>query len=81
MVKLPISGRQFVILQAAERIARERGMWAVTHGAVAKRCTVPTSKSTVKYYYGTKGALWDALLDNADDDKLRNDARRMGWLG
>jgi len=75
--KLPPDARRDVIVTAAVRIARESGIWAVAHGTVAKRCTVPTSTSTVKHYYPTKHDLWAPILIECPE--LRDEAVRMGW--
>lgn len=58
--------RLAVIVTAAVSIARESGLAAVTHAAVAKRCHIPTSAHTVRYYLGSRGSLWRAVI-YADD--------------
>jgi DNA-binding transcriptional regulator YbjK len=78
MVKLTPEQRRHVIMVAAERIARHHGITAVTHGAVAKQCVVQTSKSTVKTYYCSKQALWEALLAHTDDPAIAESARDAG---
>ena len=54
--------RRDVIVTAAVRIAREseNGVHAVSHGAVAKRCSIPTTARTVRHYFRDRAALWAA---------------------
>lgn len=54
--------RRTVIMVAATRLAREGGLPAVTHGDVAKRCSVPTSAKTVRHYFGDRSSLWRAVI-------------------
>ena len=60
--KLAPEQRRNVIIQAALRIGMAEGITAVTHGEVAKRCSVQTSKETVKYHFPVKADLWDAVV-------------------
>lgn len=60
-MRLTPDQRRKVIVTAATRIATEKGIAAVTHGAVAKRCSVPTSEKTVRHYFGNRDVLWSAL--------------------
>lgn len=69
--------RRTVIITAARRIASERGFQYVTHGDVAKRCTVLTSVPTVRHYFPTKDDLWRATIGN--DDAMLARAREAGW--
>ena len=77
--KLTPDARRDVILTAACRIATERGIWAVAHGTVAKRCVIPTSTSTVKHYYPTKHDMWRAVL--VKHPEMRDAAMGLGYAG
>jgi DNA-binding transcriptional regulator YbjK len=54
-IRLDPEERRAVIVTAIRRIHAEGG--AITHGSVAKRCTVQTSPATVKHYFPTKADL------------------------
>lgn len=79
MAKLTADERKAVILTAGLRVARDTGLWSVTHSSVAKRCVVPTSAPTVKAYYATKRDLWSSIIDADDTGALRDAARELGW--
>jgi len=78
MAKLTSEQRRAVIVMAGLRVARDHGLWSVTHSSVAKRCTVPTSAPTVKMYFGTKAALWSALIDADDTGEIARVAQAQG---
>lgn len=61
-MRLKPEQRRAVIITAACRIARDAGLCAVTHGDVAKRCTMETSVATVKHYFVDRAALWSAVV-------------------
>lgn len=50
------------ILQAAEHVFAERGYDGATTAAIADRAGLP--KANVHYYFGTKNALYRAVIDN-----------------
>lgn len=75
--KLTPDQRRNIILQAAVRIGRADGITGITHGNVAKRCSVPTSKETVKYYFPVKADLWDAAIEADDTGTLREQEREI----
>ena len=50
------------ILQAAESVFAERGYGGTTTAAIAEAAGLP--KANVHYYFGTKKALYQAVLDN-----------------
>jgi TetR/AcrR family transcriptional regulator len=50
------------ILQAAESMFAERGYGGTTTAAIAEAAGLP--KANVHYYFGTKKALYQAVLDN-----------------
>lgn len=78
-INLTAEQRREIILVAAFRIATENGIWAVSHGSVAKRCTVPTSSSTVKNYFPDKTALWIATWEHSDRDEfIAGQMRQLG---
>ena len=77
-VRLDEEKRRGIIVTAARRIATESGFGAVTHGAVAKRCVVHTSQSSVRHYYKTKDELWRAAI--GDDPVMLEAAREAGWV-
>jgi DNA-binding transcriptional regulator YbjK len=81
VVKLSEDGRREVIMTAAYRLAMDTGLWAVTHGGVAARCTVPTSASTVKHYFPTKDHIWRELMLRDVTGALRGQAGDLKWLG
>lgn len=71
-VKLEPDQRRNVIVTAAVRIGLDKGLVAINHGDVAKRCSVETSKETVKYYFPTKADLWGAAIAADDTCALRD---------
>ena len=77
-VRLDEQKRREIIVTAARRIAAECGFWAVTHGTVAKRCTVHTSTALVRHYYQTKDDLWRGAI--GDDPVMMALARDAGWV-
>ena len=80
MVKLTEDQRRTIILVAATRVAKQSGMAAVTHGTVAKRCYIQTSKSTVENYFKTKDDLWRATLVFANNAEINESAKECGWV-
>jgi DNA-binding transcriptional regulator YbjK len=52
-----------VIITAACRVAKDKGLAHVNHGSVAKRCTVETSVHTVRHYFDTQRDLWSAVIE------------------
>lgn len=56
--------RREIIVAAIHRIAKESTPDALTHGKVAKRCSVITSVSTVRHYFATKQDLIDAATSD-----------------
>jgi DNA-binding transcriptional regulator YbjK len=68
--------RQTVIITAALRIARDGGLHAVTHGDVAKRCTIQTSEKTVRHYHKSRADLWAAVV--AADPAFAPEGRELG---
>jgi len=65
-----------MILQAALKIAREKGLTALTHGAVAKRCAIQTSQHTVKHYFAKQSDLQIACAQ--EDNALMTQAIELG---
>lgn len=62
-MRLEPDQRRAVITTAALRIARDKNkLTDVTHGSVAKRCTVATSEKTVRHYFQTRRDLWLAVV-------------------
>lgn len=62
-VKLSREKRRQLIAQAAYRIARDDGVYNVTHGSVAAECEAQTSKHTVKQYFPKKSDLLLAAVE------------------
>lgn len=79
--RIGVEPRKTVIIQAAVRIARDKGLVAVTHGAVADRCVIATSQRTVRQYFPVKADLWRTVLDETGDAQLREQARVLGFEG
>lgn len=79
MAKLTNEQRRAVIVAAALRIARDTGLWAVAHGTVAKRCVVPTSTATVRFYFPTKDDLWAVTVAVDETGAARKEAEELGW--
>lgn len=78
MAKLTSEQRRAVIVTAGLRVARDHGLWSVTHSSVARRCTVPTSAPTVKLYFGTKQSLWAAITEADDTGEIVRVAEAQG---
>jgi TetR/AcrR family transcriptional regulator len=51
-----------LILKAAESVFAERGYGGTTTAAIAEAANLP--KANIHYYFGTKKALYQAVLDN-----------------
>ena len=66
-MRLQPENRHAVIITAALSIAKDSGLHSVTHGAVAKRCILQTSKATVKHYFSTQADLWKAVIKAAPE--------------
>lgn len=75
-MRLTPDQRQAVILTAALRIARDRGLASVTHGGVAKRCAIATSEKTVRHYFASRTVLWQAVV--SADVTFAEQARELG---
>lgn len=66
-MRLQPENRRAVIITAATSIARDGGLHKVTHGTVAKRCKIDTSKATVKHYFATQTDLWRGVISAAPE--------------
>ena len=66
-VRLEHLQRKQVIDDAILRVARDKGLFNVTHGNVAERCTVQTSISGMKAFYRTKRDLLQAAINMSPD--------------
>lgn len=75
-MRLTPDQRRSVIITAAVRIAREAGLCRVTHGDVAKRCTVATSTALVRHYFPERAGLWAAVVEKAPE--LADQGRELG---
>lgn len=75
-MRMTVDQRRSVIITAALRIARERGLSAVNQGDVAKRCVVATSEKTVRHYFACRADLWSAVV--ATDVTFTEQARELG---
>lgn len=76
MARLSPENRRAVIVTAAVKIARERGLARVTHGDVATRCVLDTSKRLVRHYFPTQVDLWNAVVEA--DAGFAEQARGLG---
>lgn len=79
MAKLKKDQRIVVIETAIVRLAKSEGIVAVTHSAVAKRCAVPTSMATVRFYFATKDDLWRVAVEQDTTGKVQEQAKELGW--
>lgn len=78
-MRLQPEQRRALIITAAVRIAREGGLLAVTHGDVAKRCSIATSIATVKHYFPERAAIWRSVVAACpDDERIAADGREIG---
>lgn len=77
-MRLTPEQRQAVIITAALRLARDGGLIAVTHSAVAHRCVTETSEKTVRHYYRSRVALWAAVI--AADQSFAVQGRELGLV-
>ena len=80
MIRLTHDQRRIIILDAAVKVAKEQGVYMVTHEKVAKECAVPTSKPTVRKMFPTKLKLWTAFLHYINDHEMYSMARSAGWV-
>lgn len=72
--------RRKIMLAAAVAIANEKGLLAVTFDNVADRCSVDTSRHTVKYYFRTIPALYSAVVDHKDcNPEIAEKGRALGY--
>lgn len=76
-MRLNPDSRRAVIITAACRVARDKGLVNVTHGAVAARCVTATSTHTVRHYFDTKVFLWQAVIE-ATGTEFAEQARELG---
>ena len=76
-MRLNPDSRRSVIITAACRVARDKGLAHVTHGAVAVRCVVATSTHTVRHYFDTQVCLWRAVVE-AHPIEFAEQARELG---
>lgn len=65
--RLPPAQRRALILTAACRVARDKGLAHVNHGNVSKQCTVHTNVKTVRHYFNDQMSLWLAVLDEVPE--------------
>jgi AcrR family transcriptional regulator len=75
-MRLEPDQRRAVIITAAVRIARSDGFTAISHSLVAKRCTVETSKATVKHYFPDRNSIWHAVI--AECPEFAEQGRELG---
>lgn len=75
-MRLEPQQRRTVIITAAVRVARDGQLSDVTHGAVAKRCTVKTSAATVRHYFPDRSQLWRAVIDA--DERFALQGKELG---
>jgi DNA-binding transcriptional regulator YbjK len=68
--------RRAVIITSAVRIAKEAGLCKVTHGDVAKRCTVATSVALVRHYFPERAMMWAAVV--AECPEMADQGRELG---
>jgi AcrR family transcriptional regulator len=62
-VRLSREKRRQLLIEAAERVARQHGVYNVTHRSVANECVVQTSIITVKKYFPTKAEILAAVAE------------------
>ena len=67
-MRLPPESRRSVIITAALRVARDRGLVHVNHSTVAERCVTHTSPKTVKHYFSSRRDLWTGVVEAAPDE-------------
>ena len=75
-MRLEPDQRRAVIITAAVRIAKESGLAKVTHGDVAKRCTVATSTALVRHYFPERASMWAAVIAAAPE--MADQGRELG---
>lgn len=73
MRRLQPDQRRTVIITAAVREAKDKGLVNVTHGSVAKRCTLQTSAHTVRHYFETQTQLWLAIIEAEPEFKSQGE--------
>lgn len=82
MTRLQPEHRARVIILAAVRVANSTGLGSVNHSTVCDRCTVATSKTTLKTHFPQISLLQLAVLSHPDADtkKLVKQARELGLI-
>ena len=53
VIRLDGKARRKLIVAAARKVAKEKGVLFVTHDAVAEACEIDTSAATVRRYFHT----------------------------
>ncbi len=81
-MKMDKEQRRAVVLDAALKIATERGLAALNFRDIAERCEVETSAATVRRYAKRLRDLQRAVVMRAKGTaahaKLKNDLQRLG---
>lgn len=77
-VRLSRDQRRRLLIEAAERVARQHGVYNVTHRSVADECVVQTSTITVKKYFPTKAEILAAVAERDVTGLLAADIGNMG---
>ena len=70
--------RRKVIVDAATKLGKEGGFWAITLRDVAEACEVPTSMATVRHHFPLMDSLRIAVAEH--DKGVRNTCVRFGLI-
>jgi DNA-binding transcriptional regulator YbjK len=81
MARLKPAERRSVIVTAIVRVAFADGLHKVNHGTVASRCSVQTSKETVKKHFPLQRDMWaEALMHDDEDASLALQAVELSYV-
>lgn len=80
-LKLSETQRRKIIVDTGVKIIHQHGgIENLTFEGIAKHAPTATSKHTVKYWFKTRDALWEAVIEADDSGLAREQAEAMGWV-
>ena len=78
--RLSADERRALIVSTAVKVANKEGLGSVTYEKVARKCEIPTSKHTVKYYFSHKADLFALIVASKDaTPKVKEMGKKLGY--